>query len=84
MSRKTSKERREEKARRDKALQAEIAIAIKTKPLTTGSAKDPAYLFTSLCPDHKRRKAKFFPLLKRNATSGSDNAIPNLGMERQG
>lgn len=29
---------------------------LKTPPVTTGSAKDPAYLFTSLCPDPKRRK----------------------------
>lgn len=53
---KSSKEHREHLARREKALQTETAIAIKAPPVTTGSATDPAYLFTSLCPDPKRRK----------------------------
>lgn len=29
---------------------------LKTPPVRTGSATEPAYLFTSLCPDPKRRK----------------------------
>lgn len=54
--RKSSKEHREQLARREKALQAEAVTAIKAPPAMTGSAMDPAYLFTSLCPDLKRRK----------------------------
>lgn len=53
--RKSSKEHREQLARREKALQAEAATAVKSLPVMTGSARDPAYLFTSLCPDPKRR-----------------------------
>ncbi|WP_313584218.1 hypothetical protein [Lacrimispora sp.] len=64
MSRKTSKEYREDKARREKALQAEIAMAIKAPPHKTGSAKDPPYLFTCLCPDPNRRESKYAPMLR--------------------
>jgi len=64
MSRKTSKEYREEKARREKALQAEIAMAIKAPPIKTGSATDPPYLFTCLCPDPDRRESKYAPMLR--------------------
>lgn len=64
MNRKSSKECREDRAKREKALQTEIAMAIKTSPIKTGSAKDPAYLFTCLCPDHSRREAKFAPALR--------------------
>jgi len=64
MSRKTSKENREEKARREKALQAEIAMAIKAPPPKTGSATNPPYLFTCLCPDPDRRKSKYAPMLR--------------------
>lgn len=85
MSRKTSKERREEKTRRDKALQVENAIAIKTQIIMTGSATEPAYLFTSLCPDPERSKAKFFSMLKtRNITRQStENKVSNLGTEEE-
>jgi hypothetical protein len=64
MSRKTSKENREERARREKALQAEIAMAIKAQPIKTGSAIDPAYIFTCLCPDPDRRESKYAPMLR--------------------
>ena len=70
MSRKSSKQRREDKARRDKAIQTEIAIAIKTKKSTTGSMKDPAYLYTSLCSDPNRRIAKYVPLYRLNKKPG--------------
>lgn len=53
---KSSKEHREQLARRETALQAEAATVVKSPPVMTGSAIDPAYLFTSLCPDPKRRK----------------------------
>lgn len=64
MSRKTSKEYREEKARREKALQTEIAMAIKAPPIKTGSATDPPYLFTCICPDPDRRESKYAPMLR--------------------
>ena len=64
MSRKTSKEYREEKARREKALQTEIAMAIKAPPIKTGSATDPPYLFTCICPDPDRRESKYAPKLR--------------------
>lgn len=64
MSRKSSKENREDRAKREKAFQTEIAMAIKTQPIKTGSATDPAYLFTCLCPDPNRREAQFAPVLR--------------------
>lgn len=64
MSRKTSKEYREEKARREKALQTEIAMAIKAPHIKTGSATDPPYLFTCICPDPDRRESKYAPMLR--------------------
>jgi hypothetical protein len=68
MSRKTSKENREEKARREKALQAEIAMAIKAPPPKKGSAADPPYLFTCICPDPDRREAKYAPIFRIHKT----------------
>jgi hypothetical protein len=68
--RKTSKECREEKARREKALQTEIAMAIKSQPVKTCSATEPAYLYTALCTDPKRRKAKYTPMLRINKSMG--------------
>lgn len=68
--RKTSKEYREEKARREKALQTEIAFAIAAPPIKTGSATDPPYLFTCLCPDPKRRESKFAPMLRIHKQMG--------------
>ncbi|WP_124067400.1 hypothetical protein [Clostridium sp. E02] len=52
---KSSKEQREEKTKREKALQAELATAIKAPPVMTFSATMPAYTYTSLCSDPKRR-----------------------------
>ena len=85
MSRKTSKERREENARREKAFQTENAIAIKTQITMSGSAANPAYLFTSLCPDPERRKAKFVPMLKARKIANvlDKNIVPNLGTEKE-
>lgn len=54
--RKSSKDCRADRASVNSRLQAEADAAIKAPPVTTGSAKDPAYLFTSLCPDPKRGK----------------------------
>ncbi len=59
--RKSSKEDRATKASVNRRLQAEADAAIKAPPVMTGSATDPAYLFTSLCSDPKRRK----PLVPR-------------------
>jgi hypothetical protein len=70
MSRKTSKECREEKAKREKALQTEIAFAITSPPVKTCSATGPPYLYTCLCPDPKRRKAKYAPMLRINKSMG--------------
>lgn len=53
---KTSKEHREQLARREKALQAEAATAIKAPPVKSFSARMPAYTYTSLCPDKSLRK----------------------------
>lgn len=53
---KSSKEHREQLARREKALQAEVTTAIKSPPVMSFSAQMPAYIYTSLCPDRKRRK----------------------------
>jgi hypothetical protein len=68
--RKSSKERREEMARREKALQTEIAMDIKSQPVKTCSAKEPAYLYTVLCPDPKRRIAKYVPMLRIHKSMG--------------
>lgn len=55
--RKSSKDCKANKASVYSRLQAEADVAIKAPPVTTGSAKDPEYLFTSLCPDPKSRKS---------------------------
>lgn len=68
--RKTSKECRAEKARREKALQTEIAFAITAPPVKTCSATEPAYLYTVLCPDPKRREAKYAPMLRIHKSMG--------------
>jgi len=54
--RKSSKDCRADRASVNSRIQAEADAAIKARPVMTGSAVDPAYLFTSLCPDPKRRK----------------------------
>ena len=54
--RKSSKDCRADRASVNSRLQAEADAAIKAPPVMTGSAIDPAFLFTSLCPDPKRRK----------------------------
>ena len=54
--RKSSKDCRADRASVNSRIQAEADEAIKAPPVMTGSAIDPAYLFTSLCPDPKRRK----------------------------
>ena len=54
--RKSSKDCRADRASVNSRIQAEADAAIKAPPVMTGSAIDPAYLFTSLCPDPKRRK----------------------------
>jgi len=53
--RKSSKDCRADRASVNSRIQAEADAAIKAPPVMTGSAIDPAYLFTSLCPDSKRR-----------------------------
>ena len=54
---KTSKEDRATKASINSILQAEAATAIKAPPVMTFSATMPAYTYTSLCSDPKRRKS---------------------------
>lgn len=54
--RKSSKDCRADRASVNSRIQAEADAAIKAPPVMTGSAIDPAFLFTSLCPDPKRRK----------------------------
>jgi len=54
--RKSSKDCRADRASVNSRIQAEADAAIKAPPVMTGSAIDPAYLFTSLCPDLERRK----------------------------
>lgn len=46
---KTSKEHKEDSARREKAFQAELADMIKGPLTMTFSAQMPAYTYTSLC-----------------------------------
>ena len=53
--RKSSKDCRADRASVNSRIQAEAAIAVKAPPVMTGSAIDPAYLFTSSCTDPKRR-----------------------------
>ena len=53
--RKSLKDCRADRASVNSRIQAEADAAIKALPVTTGSAKDPAYLFTSSCTDPKRR-----------------------------
>ncbi len=53
--RKLSKDCRADRASVNSRIQAEADAAIKAPPVMTGSAINLAYLFTSLCPDPKRR-----------------------------
>ncbi len=53
---KSSKEHREQLARREKALQAEASTAIKAPPVKSFSAQMPAFTYTSLCPDRGLRE----------------------------
>lgn len=54
--RKSPKERRNQYAQAQRNTTAEAAIAVKAQPATTFSAKNPAYTYTSLCPDPARRE----------------------------
>jgi hypothetical protein len=54
--RKSSKDCRADRVSVNSRIQAEADAAIKAPPVMTGSAIDPPYLFTSLCPDPKRRR----------------------------
>lgn len=66
---KSSKEHREQLARRETALQAESATAVKSLPVMSFSATNPPYTYTSLCPDPKRRKP---PKRKKEEADGKD------------
>ena len=70
--RKSSKDCRADRASVNSRIQAEADEAIKAPPVMTGSAIDPAYLFTSLCPDPKLRKA---PGPKRKHPEGIQPAV---------
>jgi len=54
--RKSSKDCRADRASVNSRIQAEVDEAIKAPPLISFSAQMPAYAYTSLCPDPKRRK----------------------------
>lgn len=54
--RKSSKDCRADRASVNSRIQAEADAAIKAPSVMSGSAVDPAFLFTSLCSDPKRRK----------------------------
>lgn len=53
--RKSSKDYRANKASVNRRIQAEADEAIKAPPVMSFSAQMPAYTYTSLCPDPKRR-----------------------------
>ena len=53
--RKSSKDCRADRASVNSRLQAEADEAIKAPQVMTGSATEPAFLFTSSCLDPKRR-----------------------------
>ncbi|WP_346065222.1 hypothetical protein [Lacrimispora amygdalina] len=63
--RKSSKDCRADRASVNSRIQAEADAAIKAPPVMTGSAMDPAYLFTSYCTDPKRRTGPAFAELRR-------------------
>ncbi|MTK06525.1 MAG: hypothetical protein F8N38_05480 [Hungatella sp.] len=65
--RKSSKDCRTDRASVNNRIQAKADVAIKAPPVMTGSAIDPAYLFTSLCPDPKRRKLPARKKVQREA-----------------
>ncbi|WP_313347467.1 hypothetical protein [Lacrimispora sp.] len=54
--RKSSKDCRADRASVNSRIQAEADAAIKAPPVKTFSALNPAYTYTSLCPDPKRRR----------------------------
>ncbi|WP_349672965.1 hypothetical protein [Lacrimispora sp.] len=54
--RKSSKDCRADRASVNSRIQAEADAAIKAPPVMSFSAQMPAYTYTSLCPDPKRRK----------------------------
>lgn len=54
--RKSSKDCRANKASVNSRIQAEADEAIKAPPVMSFSAQMPAYTYTRLCPDSKRRK----------------------------
>lgn len=54
---KSTKEHKEDSARREQAFQAEVDSMLKGPPVETFSARMPAYTYTSLCPDPKLRKS---------------------------
>ena len=54
--RKSSKDCRADRASVNSRIQAEADEAIKAPPVMSFSAQMPAYTYTSLCPDSKRRK----------------------------
>ncbi len=54
--RKSSKDCRADRASVNSCIQAEADEAIKAPPVKSFSATNPAYTYTSLCPDPKRRK----------------------------
>jgi len=54
--RKSSKDCRADRASVNSRIQAEADAAIKAPPVMSFSAQMPAYAYTSLCPDPKRRK----------------------------
>lgn len=63
--RKSSKDCRAGRASVNSRIQAEADAAIKAPPVMSFSAQMPAYTYTSLCPDPKRRIGPAFAELRR-------------------
>jgi hypothetical protein len=55
--RKSPKERQNQYVQAQRITTAEASIAVKAQPAMTFSARMPAYIYTSLCPDPKLREA---------------------------
>ena len=66
--RKSSKDCRADRASVNSRIQAEADEAIKAPPVKSFSAMNPAYTYTSLCPDPKRRKP---PVRKGDKANGN-------------
>ena len=84
--RKSSKDCRANRASVNSRIQAEADAAIKAPPVISGSAIDPAYLFTSSCTDPERRTGPAFAELRRKKVqyeAGTKTESYCSGLSRQ-